>query len=607
VGGLSEALHVTAVCTVLFGVVGFGPTRLLLSAGLRRHELLWVAPVGAMVLVLELTVLSYAYVPFDIALAIVLTGASALGIYAWRRDPGLPAARSAPEGADSWRMLLVPLYVALLIGAVALIPMFRGGNATVIGNGSDAHLAVGSAKFLQEHHPTAVDPAEPVDQIPLTWRSKPPIYLGFAAVARLSGLEPYAVIATLSAALLALAALGWYLLARVMFGAGPWTAGIVLGVLGLNRIALHTGMHPYFNQTWGYVALPFSILLSWHVVRHRTRGVVALYGGFLALLAFAYPLALPIPLLSAAVFRGCERRRRGLPVMRRPRRPSRRRLRWMVPLGLLLFFPLLGIFEKLFASFDLLLYRKSLANWGGDLTGYFAEGWFFGVDTAPSAPIVLLALIAGIVIALRRAPRDIRSGLGAVIAFGIAGALYFRTLDYGWYFHFKTLAFVAPIAVAVGVIGLSRLRHRWMAIVAMLFVLVVARDSASHEIAITFDQLSPQLLELKQVDAALPPGASLRLDMNPDGRMLWAGYMLSGQRLCSQRPVLDTDYPHVAISRAADYVLVDRDLRKPSDATGPIVKRIQSYDVYRLRPNLAGGDRCSQRMVQTVTEKTFGR
>jgi len=145
VGGLSEALHVTAVCTVLFGVVGFGPTRLLLSAGLRRHELLWVAPVGAMVLVLELTVLSYAYVPFDIALAIVLTGASALGIYAWRRDPGLPAARSAPEGADSWRMLLVPLYVALLIGAVALIPMFRGGNATVIGNGSDAHLAVGSA------------------------------------------------------------------------------------------------------------------------------------------------------------------------------------------------------------------------------------------------------------------------------------------------------------------------------------------------------------------------------------------------------------------------------------------------------------------------------
>jgi len=607
VGGLPEALHVTAVCAVLFTVAGFGPTRLLLPAGLRRHELLWVAPVGAMAVALELTVLTYAYVPFDVALAIVLLGAVALGAYAWRRDPGFPAARSAPTDSASLRMLVVPLYVALLIGAVALIPMFRGGFATVIGNGSDAHLAVGSAKFLQGNHPTSVDPAEPVDQIPLTWRSKPPIYSAFGAVARLAGMETYAVIATLAAALLALAALGWYLLAREMFGAGPWTAGVVLGVLGLNRIALHTAMHPYFNQTWGYVALPFSILLSHHVVHHRTRGGLALYAGFLALLAFAYPLALPIPLLSAAIFIAFERRRRGLPVLRRPRRPSPKRLCWMVPLGLLLIFPLLGIFEKMLASLDVLANRRSLRNWGGDLTGYFDERWFFGVDTQVAAAIAMALMIAGLVIALRRAPRDIRWGLGAVIAFGISGALYFRTLEYGWYFHFKTLAFIAPIAVAIAVVGLSRLRRPWMSVVALLFVLVAARDSGGREIAGTFDQLPRATLELKRVNAALPPGSSLRLDMNPDGRMLWAGYLLSGQRLCSQRPLLDTDYPHVPISRAADYVLVDRDLRKPSDAVGPRVTRVTSYDIYRLRPNLPGGDRCSLRMAQTVTEKTFGR
>lgn len=607
IAALDEALRVAAVCAVLFTLAGFGPTRLALPAGLRRHEALWVAPIGAMALALELMVLSYAYVPFDLALAIVIAGSIALGVYAWRRDPGFPTARSAPPDAASWRMLVVPLYLTLLIGAVALIPMFRSGLATVIGNGSDAHLAVGSAKFLQGHHPTSIAPAEPVDQVPLTWRSKPPIYLAFGAVARVAGMEPYAVIATLAAALLALAALGWYLLAREMLRAGPWAAAAVLGILGLNRIALHTGMHPYFNQTWGYVALPFAIVLSHHVVHHRTRGGMALYGGFLALLAFAYPLALPIPLLSAAIFGGVERRSRGLPILRRPRRPSRRRLAWMVPLGLLLIFPLLGVLEKVQASTDVLTHRRSLANWGGDLTGFFDEAWFFGVDTPPASLIVGALLVAGVVLALRRAPRDIRLAMGGVIAFGVGAALYFRTIDFGWYFHFKVLAFVAPIAVCVAVVGLSRLPRWWLSLIAVLVVLGVARDSASHEIGITFDQLPRTALELKRIKSVLPPGSSLRLDMNPDGRMLWAGYLLSGNRLCSQRPVLDTDYPHVPISRAADYVLVDRDLHKPSDAIGPPITMLTSYSVYRLRPNLPGGDRCSLRMVQTVTEKTFGR
>jgi len=47
---------------VLFCVVGFGPARLLLPERLRRHELIWVPPIGAAALALELTVLGYAYV-----------------------------------------------------------------------------------------------------------------------------------------------------------------------------------------------------------------------------------------------------------------------------------------------------------------------------------------------------------------------------------------------------------------------------------------------------------------------------------------------------------------------------------------------------------------
>jgi hypothetical protein len=215
-------MRVAAACAVLFAIVGFAPTRLFLPAGLRRHELLWVLPVGAVGAALELALLVYAFVPFDFALAIVLGGGIAAGIYAWRRDPGLPLARSARQAGlqVSWGTLLVPLYLAVLIGAIALVPMFRGGFVTVIGNGSDAHLAVGTAEFLQNHHPNAAAPEESVDRVPLVWRSKPPIYLAFGAVARVAGMEPYAVIATLQATLLALGALGFWLLARELLGAG---------------------------------------------------------------------------------------------------------------------------------------------------------------------------------------------------------------------------------------------------------------------------------------------------------------------------------------------------------------------------------------------------
>jgi hypothetical protein len=77
--------------------------------------------------------------------------------------------------------------------------------------------------------------------------------------------------------------------------------------------------------------------------------------------------------------------------------------------------------------------------------------------------------------------------------------------------------------------------------------------------------------------------------------------MLSGQPLCSQRPVLETSYPHVAVSRAADYVLVDNDWRRPFDAVGPPVMKLERYELFHLRPGLPGGDRCSRRMVQNIT------
>jgi hypothetical protein len=597
-----------AACVALFGIAGFGPTRLWLPVRLRRHELLWVLPVGAVATALELALLAYAFVPFDVALAIMLAGSVALGVYAWRRDPGLPLARSAAEagGRTSWRRLLVPLYLAALIGAIALVPMFRGGFVTVIGNGSDAHLAVGTAQFLQSHHPTDVAPDEPVDRVPLVWRSKPPIYLAFGAVARLAGMEPYAVIATLQATLLALAALGFWLLAREVLGAGPWAAGAAMGLVGLNRIELFTGMHPYFNQTWGYMAMPFAIVLAWHVVRRRTAGGLLLFAAFLGVLTFAYPLAMPIPLIATLVFWGFERRRRGRSLLRVPRLRSKRQLLWVVPLFLLLLIPLQGVLEKTASSTRVLAPGYSLVNWGGDLTGFFPERFFLGFDEAGMGAFGVLLLGTGLVIALRRAPRDIRWGLGAVMAFGVVAALYFRPREYGWYFHFKALAFVAPVAITAAAVGLARLKWMWVSALALIFLIGATRDGAAAQIGATFDQLPKSMLELEKVDARLPPGASVRLDMPADGRMLWAGIILAGQPLCSQRPVMETSYPHVPVSRAADYVLVDKDWRKPFDAVGAPVMTLERYQLFRLRPNLPGGDRCSRKMVLTVKKLHSG-
>ena len=592
-------------CVVLFGIVGFGLTRLLLPAGLRRHEALWILPVGAVATALEMALLAYGFVPFDIALALVVVASIGLGVFAWRRDPGVRA-RSAPADAASWRTIAVPLVLALLIGAIALLPMFRGGFVTVIGSGSDAHLAVGTAEFLQDNHPTGVDPSKAVDRVPLVWRSKPAIYLAYGGVARIAGLEPYAVIATLSAALLAFAALGFWLLARDLLGAGPWAAAVAMGLVGMNRIELFTGMHPYFNQTWGYMTTPFAIVLAWHVVRNRTRGGVLLFAAFIGVLAFAYPLALPVPLLAAVVFAGFERRRRGLSLLRVPRLRSRRQLLWIVPLFFMLIIPLQGVLEKTAASTRVLAPGYSLANWGGDLTGFFPERFFLGIADAQGALIALPLIAAGLLLALRRAPRDIRWGLGAVVLFGVLAALFFRPREYGWYFHFKALAFVGPLVVAAAAVGLSRLRWRWVSVVAALLLIGVTRDGAAHELGTTFDQLPRSMLELRSVDARLAPGESVRLDMPADGRMLWVPNMLAGQPLCSQRPLLKTSYPHVPISRAADYVLADDDWRRPFDAVGPPIMTLDRYQLFRLRPGLPGGDRCSQKMELTIKKLYAG-
>jgi hypothetical protein len=361
-------------------------------------------------------------------------------------------------------------------------------------------------------------------------------------------------------------------------------------------------MHPYYNQTWGFMALPFALVLSWWAVRERTRGGVVLLALLLAVLAFAYPLALPIPLLSLGVMLWPERRRLG--AVRRVYR-GRRSLLWMVPLGLFLLVPLGGVYEKMATAAKLLLSNEPLTTWGGDLLDWFPEPWFFGMDSYALLAISAPFLLAAIWLAVRDLPAPLRRGLLGVLAFAAFFAVWFRLRDFGYYFHFKVLAFVAPIALTLAVVGIAKLRDRRIAYVAIALLVISASGSASKELGETFDQLPRHVLQLRDVDARLPAGQSVRLDIDPQEQN-WAAFMLSGQPLCSQRPLLHTDYPHVRTSRKADWVLTKKDAARPRDAApGPPAQRLDAFTLWRAKPGLPGPENCSQEMVQTVTQVTL--
>ncbi len=594
----------------------------MLPSALRRYELLWVAPIGACATAVSMMVLGFAAVPYRVNLALVIAGGVVLAVVAARRTAADGAAGAAADNAATatpadpasdlrpraaLRRAAWPAWIAVLLIAVSLIPLLRAGFATVEGQGQDAHLAVGSAIFLKSHYPTSVAIQEPVDRMPLVWRSKQAIYYTLAAVSSLSGLEVYETISTVAAVLLGMAALGFFLVARELLRAPPWAAVVAMGVVGLDRMVLHTVMHPYFNQTWGFFALPFAMVLAWWVMRERTRGGIALLALFVAVLGLAYPLALPIPLLPLAIVLWPELRRL------RPRGlwKGRRSLAWMVPtvlgaLWLLSVPPLKGIVEKIRSANAVVLNPfHSLQNWGGDLLGYFPEPHFLAMNT-----YLALAVMAGPIayaswLALRDLEVPLRRALLGLLAFTLVFLVWFRIRSFGYYFHFKLLAFVGPILLTIAIAGAAKVRPRRAGIAGLVVLSLMATSAAAHEIGSTFDELPRNVLALQEIDAALPPGQSIRLDIDPQEQN-WGAFMLYGQPLCSQKPLLNTNYPHVPVSRRADFILTKADAPAPADATGAPVRQLEAYTLYRARPDIPGQDMCSQAMVETVTKVDTG-
>jgi hypothetical protein len=595
-------VRVAAAALGLFAVAGFGVVRLFLPATLRRHELLWVAPVGACVAALELTLLGYAFVPFDVSLGAVILAGLLTAFFAVRRR-GLPA-RPRPIGGTLW-----PLYVAAIIAGLVLCPLFRGGYPTVIGDGSDAHLAAGTAQFLQSNYPLSSSADQPVNKVPLVWRSKTPIYYALGGVSRLAGLPTWEALSPMEAVLLGLALLGFFIAARELLRSNMLGALAGMTLVGLDRMVVHTVVHPYFNQTWGFLTMAPSLVLAWRVVADQgkpgNRRTVALLALFLAIGAFAYPLALPIPLFGLIVFNWRdrrERRRRGETVgkllpswIRRPRG----RGRIAVPvIAVLLAVPVLGVAEKLSTGFAVIINPSvSLYPWAGDVNAYFPTNQFLSIGSAGLLWIALPLMGLGVAVALWRAPRPIAWGVVSLLVVAAVGSAYFHARISGQYFDFKLLAFLGPLAVMTAAVGASRVPViGWAALVAFG---LTAFHGANAELTDTGNQLSPNVRAVARIPSLIGPNQSVRLDMDPSLE-IWVAYFLHDEPLCSQRPLLGTSYPHVTTSRKADYILADVDTFRPFDAAGPPVAYVGEFRLYKERADVPGKDRCSKTRVQTV-------
>jgi hypothetical protein len=180
---------------------------------------------------------------------------------------------------------------------------------------------------------------------------------------------------------------------------------------------------------------------------------------------------------------------------------------------------------------------------------------------------------------------------------GVLLAMYLRQRAYGYYFHYKLLAFIGPLVMVVAACGAARLR-RW-GVAALAVFSVATAGSMVAELTDTGSQLPQVTIQLASWMKTLPRGASVRLDMWPP-LQLWAAYFMASHPLCSQQPLLFSDYPHVAISRKADYIVSFVTRGRPADAIGPPLLENSAYRLYRENPDVPGVSTCTQRRFDRI-------
>ena len=466
VAAVPAVLRTAAVALALFTLCGLAPALVLVRGRLAESVPLFVLPLGAAVSSLGLTLLGLAHLPLTVGLVVVCAGSLlALLLVLHRSSQSLGSALAAAR--TSVVASAAPLLIAAIVGLISLLPVFRSGFATVPGQNPDAALVVGSAVLLEHSPPTATRPDLPVNHVPLVWRSKYPIYYALAGVSALAGQDPIAAFPTLCAIVLALAAVGFFLVARHMLRAPPWISLAALFLVGIDRIVVYVTVQPFYNELWATFTLPFILLTGWRYLTEPGRATAAAFACSRRLACSSTHCFCRSRCCSSAVAWLAHRRERaaGRPTgwissLSLPRVRSRA-WSWVlgVPLTLLLAAVLVrGVIEKLVTAGIALAPGGDLINWRGGVP-YFPFGRFVGVPGSGAASYAAVCLICGLaLLALRAAPGDVRRPLGWMVIITAIAGIYFRLRRYGELFDFRDLAFLGPIVLTLAVVQLGRLR-----------------------------------------------------------------------------------------------------------------------------------------------------
>lgn len=553
----------TVATIVLFGVCGAALALLLVPAEWGPLVLLFAVPIGSAASALALTALGLAHVPLHVSLWLVLgAGLTGFGFVARRRRERLSVWRTAGAG----RNLAAWLGVLFVLLCVALIPAFRSGLATIYGENPDAHQVVGIAVLFQHAPPTSTDVALPIDTVPPSWRFRYPIFYPLAGASNLVHMDPIRMFPAMAAILVLVAALGFGALAvtclRIPAAAGPFVAAVV----GLSAITLHLTWHPYWNQLWGLAVMPYVLLLGWKALERVDGRLTVLWALMAVMLALAYPLALPDPLVILIAL-GIAYRRRLHPIaMLRSRSWA-----WAVLAVVVLAPAVIGAAVKLEQGLSQLL-TPSGALWQGDVTSYLPVGWFVGTG---GGIVPALAVAAVALFGLSRIPRRVALALVLGILVMVLVDIRVRLTSTGAYMDFKQLSFVGALVLTLAAAGVSVLlsqgaravrgmldrRHLVLAGGAALVGLgwAAAAGAQDHsEIIQTQPQVTPEMFQIRAWAARLPAGASVRVDVPHSGTQLWAVYMLGSHPVDAPDPVVYTTYAHAPYGWRADYSLALR-------------------------------------------------
>ncbi len=629
-------LRTAAVGIAFFALCGYAAARLLVHGALGAHRALLVMPLGAAVSSLSLTVLGLLHVPLEVSLAIVIVAAAgaALTPFALRRSPrARPPERAEAEAACAEpaaerpeRGLLVrtalPLLLAGMVGLISLLPIFRSGFATVPGENGDAILAVGTAVLLEHAPPGATRTDLPINHVPLQWRSKYPIYYALAGISMLAGQDPIQAFATVSALMLALTALGFFLFARYLLRAPPWVALLALLVVPLDRVVMYVTIHPYYNELWGQFALPFMLLSGWRYLNAPDRRSAALFAAFLVLGLLAYPLMIPFPAIFLVVGAWVVARRRRaagerthwISALRLPRPRARPWLLWIPVVAVAV--PVLlvlgrGFLEKTTEGLAVVAPWESLAGWHGNALPYLPWPRFVGMPEASWAVFTVIVLGWLAWLGCWRAPVSVRRPLAAMVLVTALIGVYFRVRFGGELFFFKDVAFLGPYVLLLALAGLGALaaavrRSRaLLGLGGLAAALVLVPVSAAHEIDTTFVQANLSILGLRNWDHELPRGTSVRIDVPASGYQLWVTYMFVDHPLSALDP-LTGFFPHPPTGYKADYVIANTNQPRPTAAIGQPLMQNAQFVLWRMNPEVPGPDVSSRHLIETITSAPIG-